>query len=283
MLDNVALVNMNGRIQSWRGFLSPDPLTGDPGNTQDFNRYAYVGNNPLTFVDPSGFSVAAPPKRDWPKDDVNFSFSGAEFFEWAGAMGHLGGGVTGGGGIRQPSRTTPPQVVGQPAPVPAGPAVTVPATDAVQPRPPGDDRKNSNFHEYVVTTQICDSARQFGCSAWYVFKEGLDRYSAPGLDGSYIKNGETRNLPGFGKTSFIVDEKNMKITNVTQPGHILYPGYVERQVLALDGRVLIQTRGVGTGNFGSLNVAGANIMWHSVDAQIANSLNGLFPPTRIVP
>jgi hypothetical protein len=27
-----------------------------PGNPQAFNRYSYVGNDPLTFTDPSGFS-----------------------------------------------------------------------------------------------------------------------------------------------------------------------------------------------------------------------------------
>jgi len=27
-----------------------------PESTQGFNRYAYAGNNPLTNVDPSGFS-----------------------------------------------------------------------------------------------------------------------------------------------------------------------------------------------------------------------------------
>src|SRR5690606_22910882 len=35
-------------------FLSPDNYVQDPFNTQNFNRYGYVLNNPLSYVDPSG-------------------------------------------------------------------------------------------------------------------------------------------------------------------------------------------------------------------------------------
>jgi RHS repeat-associated protein len=42
--------NIQGR------WMSPDPYGGsyDPANPQSLNRYSYVGNNPLAFVDPSG-------------------------------------------------------------------------------------------------------------------------------------------------------------------------------------------------------------------------------------
>ena len=48
---------MGGRIYdpALGRFLSPDPNIPEPGNTQAFNRYAYVHNNPLSFTDPSGF------------------------------------------------------------------------------------------------------------------------------------------------------------------------------------------------------------------------------------
>jgi RHS repeat-associated protein len=58
-IDNtgVLLTNMNGRIYSPVGsmFLSPDPYIPHPDNTQSYNRYSYVNNNPLTLVDPTGF------------------------------------------------------------------------------------------------------------------------------------------------------------------------------------------------------------------------------------
>jgi RHS repeat-associated protein len=55
--QNTGLNHMNGRIQDVviGGFLSPDPHIQDPTNSQNYNRYSYVNNNPLTFVDPTGF------------------------------------------------------------------------------------------------------------------------------------------------------------------------------------------------------------------------------------
>jgi RHS repeat-associated protein len=57
MLAASGLIHMNGRVQDalTGRFLSADPYTSEPGNTQGYNRYAYVKNNPMTFVDPSGF------------------------------------------------------------------------------------------------------------------------------------------------------------------------------------------------------------------------------------
>ncbi len=37
-------------------FVSPDPIVPAPGNPQSLNRYSYVYNNPLGYVDPSGNS-----------------------------------------------------------------------------------------------------------------------------------------------------------------------------------------------------------------------------------
>jgi RHS repeat-associated protein len=54
---NMGLVHMNGRIEDTvlGRFLSPDPRGTIPGNTQSWNRYSYVNNNPLSRTDPTGF------------------------------------------------------------------------------------------------------------------------------------------------------------------------------------------------------------------------------------
>jgi RHS repeat-associated protein len=59
MMFEVGLVNMNGRIYdaALSRFLSPDPLVQAPEFMQSYNRYAYTFNNPLKFVDPTGFEA----------------------------------------------------------------------------------------------------------------------------------------------------------------------------------------------------------------------------------
>jgi RHS repeat-associated protein len=51
------LINMRGRIYdpAIGRFLTADPFVTNPLSSQGWNRYAYVENNPMTFVDPSGF------------------------------------------------------------------------------------------------------------------------------------------------------------------------------------------------------------------------------------
>jgi hypothetical protein len=59
----MGLNHMNGRIEDavTGRFLSPDPTVPDPNNTQSYNRYSYVVNNPLTLTDPSGFCYTGAP------------------------------------------------------------------------------------------------------------------------------------------------------------------------------------------------------------------------------
>ncbi len=57
-LDEVGLVHMNGRVYDPQlgRFLSADPVVQDATDLQAYNHYAYVRNNPLSLLDPSGFS-----------------------------------------------------------------------------------------------------------------------------------------------------------------------------------------------------------------------------------
>lgn len=56
-LDDVGLIHMNGRVYdpSLGRFISADPFVQAPTDTQSFNRYSYVLNNPLSATDPSGY------------------------------------------------------------------------------------------------------------------------------------------------------------------------------------------------------------------------------------
>jgi RHS repeat-associated protein len=55
-LDIFGLINMNGRMYDpvLGRMLSPDNFVPDATSTQGFNRYSYVLNNPLKYIDPDG-------------------------------------------------------------------------------------------------------------------------------------------------------------------------------------------------------------------------------------
>jgi RHS repeat-associated protein len=57
--EELGLVNMKGRLYDPKvgRFLTTDPLVSDPAFGQSWNPYTYGLNNPLKFVDPSGFET----------------------------------------------------------------------------------------------------------------------------------------------------------------------------------------------------------------------------------
>jgi RHS repeat-associated protein len=61
--DEFGLVNMKGRLFDPRlgRFLNTDPVIANVFDGQALNAFSYVGNNPLTFTDPTGFT----PEEAW--------------------------------------------------------------------------------------------------------------------------------------------------------------------------------------------------------------------------
>lgn len=91
----VGLIHMNGRMydaQQGR-FLSPDNHIQDPFNTQNFNRYGYVLNNPLSLTDPSGefiFSAIIGALIGVVVNGINNSINGQGFFKGWGKAALFG-------------------------------------------------------------------------------------------------------------------------------------------------------------------------------------------------
>jgi RHS repeat-associated protein len=62
MDDDIGLINMQGRMfDGLTGrFLTPDPVIADATDLQTHNPYSYVLNNPLRYVDPTGYFAQNP-------------------------------------------------------------------------------------------------------------------------------------------------------------------------------------------------------------------------------
>ena len=63
-LDDVGIIHMNGRLfdPMLGRFLQADPHITNPSDLQNYNRYAYCLNNPLTCTDPTGLDLEALPR-----------------------------------------------------------------------------------------------------------------------------------------------------------------------------------------------------------------------------
>ena len=59
-VNEIAWLNLNARMYDPQigKFMSTDPMVGRPFSTQGWNRYAYVSNNPLRYVDPTGMTAS---------------------------------------------------------------------------------------------------------------------------------------------------------------------------------------------------------------------------------
>jgi RHS repeat-associated protein len=57
-LDDTYLIHMNGRVYDYRlgRFLSVDPIISNPASSQSINPYSYIGNNPFSGIDPTGYA-----------------------------------------------------------------------------------------------------------------------------------------------------------------------------------------------------------------------------------
>ena len=96
-LQTVGLIHMNGRLYDPKlhRFLQPDNYVQDPFNTQNYNRYGYVLNNPLKYTDPSGefwnivIGAAIGGIVNWATHGFQFNAKGLGYFAVGAAAGAL--------------------------------------------------------------------------------------------------------------------------------------------------------------------------------------------------
>ena len=105
-LDELTLVHMNGRVYDpvVGRFMSADLQIQDPMNLQSYNRYAYVMNNPLFYIDPTGYSFWTK-LRDYvikPAIAIAVAVYAPEisaFIGWTGGVSATGMAIAGGGSL----------------------------------------------------------------------------------------------------------------------------------------------------------------------------------------
>lgn len=254
---SMGLNHMNGRVQDAiiGRFLSADPYVPSPGMTQSYNRYAYVGNNPLTYIDPSGFCQRVPIVVSGPSPPPQWveNMQRAANREAVSAGAPLGLFVTA-------SRLFDSEMLvncgGNPAP-------TAPNNGGGG---GGGEREKSQTNETPQSHEY--RSRVFAkCNAPESFN-GVKERSAPGAP--MAQEGTTRRsldplLPtafkGFVPPEFtsrnpiiqVVDSQNRTLLNDAREGHIFYPGTVLTTVSEANGGSIIETVGVGTGSYARLN------------------------------
>ena len=95
------LINMNGRLYDplTAQFLSPDNYVQDPTFTQNYNRYIYCLNNPLKYVDPSGYKQLKSWEEFWEVINNLMDYGGSWNSETGYSDGRQGGSIEGYGVI----------------------------------------------------------------------------------------------------------------------------------------------------------------------------------------
>ncbi len=65
--DDVSLINTVGRLYDYQlgRFLNVDPIIGNTANSQSLNPYSYIGNNPLSGIDPTGYQCVNGNGNKW--------------------------------------------------------------------------------------------------------------------------------------------------------------------------------------------------------------------------
>jgi hypothetical protein len=128
-------------------------------------------------------------------------------------------------------------------------------------------------HGYVVKDFICAVDESPNCTSEQVFQLLRD-YPAPFANPNPfstpkpVGSCDTTHIPLLGNVVHYVSSSELSVTNVTLPGHMLYPGQVTRSVVDENGSIYIKTVGTGSGGWPWLNEVLAPWLWGTVDRNI---------------
>ena len=267
VLGTMGLNHMNGRVQDaiTGRFLSADPLVADPLLTQSYNRYSYVYNNPLTFLDPTGFVTCPAPtdsaihdssapttleqvtvSADCPKD----SSGGSSAAVTAGGGDERGQGGRSNQGDQKANGQPLEEVVVTAFRLGANPAISISPLCLAPPLTTEADRQydpsEPNYHEYHVDTVIEGLTKEQAAQLENLWRNGPN--AGPGISSGQLDYQEAllATTPWAPDANWVyIRPTNNGWVNVTSPGHLFYPGTVTNTVTWNNGVTTMSTVGVG--------------------------------------
>ena len=203
-------------------FLSADTLVPGYRNPQSLNRYSYVRNSPLNYIDPSGHVECR--TQEECQDMGTTPGGGFTIPKTKSGGGGDGSGGNNGGG--------------------PGTVTTIPSTDP---------------HDYWAANPICADYFWINCTDAEIY-DYMSRWQYPGqffwqpVEVGYHYNvipGKFGNLPLVdyfypGSGSIFVEFNSLTISNVANPNHIFYEGRVDRTPIIINGTPYVITHGTGT-------------------------------------
>jgi RHS repeat-associated protein len=216
-------------------WMSPDPYGGsyDPANPQSLNRYSYVLNNPLAFVDPSGLYMQVC------SDNGCYTYTDGD---WAGMMGNgRGDGITigPGGTINCDSGCsgTVTYIPGGPGEGPGDIGGNIGGSGAGSAS--GNNSATNNLSKHYGLTTPCGSTApqvmgaveaNFANFGNYSRWGGLESVTFSPPAGMGVGSTIPINVGIFGTNqslSVTVQSMNAQsMTFTTNPGHLIYPGSI---------------------------------------------------------